>query len=401
MTSSPDSATAPRQEPADDGPRLGREQLHDLDRLRRSSTDRYLAGVAGGIGRHLDIDPVIVRVVLVAACFFGGAGLFFYVALWLLVPSDDRDHAPIRLGPDARRVAVVVVAALAGVGLVGSAWGGYGWRFVWPLGVVVLVVALVARSRRGAPPPAYDAPTTGAESSPSSWQPPSVPAYAPPPPRRPRRTGLVLFWPTLALIALGWGALGLFDMVDPVGPAHWPAVALGITAVMLLVGAFVGRPGGLIPLGLLLAAALVVTAVLGPGGWPDQKRTFTPVSAAAVAPRYHLSNGTLLVDLSQVRDPAALDGRTVYANTDVGEVDVLLPPGVAANVDAGLYVGDIVVGPHAHDGFRSTYNGRFGPPHARTVVDLVLRARAGEIEVHRAPAAVAAARPAATERSLP
>ena len=38
---------------------------------------------------------------------------------------------------------------------------------------------------------------------------PPAPAYVPPP--RPRRTGLVLFWPTLALIAIALGTLGIFD----------------------------------------------------------------------------------------------------------------------------------------------------------------------------------------------
>ena len=57
------------------GPRVSRDEMKDLGRLRRSVTDRHIAGVAGGIARHLDIDPIIVRVALVVAVFFGGAGL--------------------------------------------------------------------------------------------------------------------------------------------------------------------------------------------------------------------------------------------------------------------------------------------------------------------------------------
>ena len=40
-------------------------EARDLSRLRRSSTDRHVAGVAGGLGRHLDVDPVILRVAFV------------------------------------------------------------------------------------------------------------------------------------------------------------------------------------------------------------------------------------------------------------------------------------------------------------------------------------------------
>jgi hypothetical protein len=40
----------------------------DLDRLRRSVTDRYVAGVAGGLGRHFGIDPTIIRVLPACSC---------------------------------------------------------------------------------------------------------------------------------------------------------------------------------------------------------------------------------------------------------------------------------------------------------------------------------------------
>src|SRR6188768_2368628 len=77
------------------GPRVSAEQMRDLSRLRRSTSDRYFAGVAGGLGRHLDIDPTIIRVLLAVLTFFGGAGLLVYGAFWLFVPEDGRDRAPI------------------------------------------------------------------------------------------------------------------------------------------------------------------------------------------------------------------------------------------------------------------------------------------------------------------
>ena len=43
---------------------------------------------AGGLARHLDIDPIIVRVALVVLVFFGGSGLLLYGAMWLLVPEE-------------------------------------------------------------------------------------------------------------------------------------------------------------------------------------------------------------------------------------------------------------------------------------------------------------------------
>jgi hypothetical protein len=58
----------------DGGPRATRDEVRDLARIRRSVTDRKVAGVAGGLARHLDIDPVILRVAFVVLAFFGGAG---------------------------------------------------------------------------------------------------------------------------------------------------------------------------------------------------------------------------------------------------------------------------------------------------------------------------------------
>ncbi|MEU9042108.1 MULTISPECIES: PspC domain-containing protein [unclassified Kitasatospora] len=57
--------------------------------LTRAEHRRVVAGVCGGLGRHLDIDPVVFRVVTVVLCLSGGLGLFLYGLAWLIVPTDD------------------------------------------------------------------------------------------------------------------------------------------------------------------------------------------------------------------------------------------------------------------------------------------------------------------------
>jgi phage shock protein PspC (stress-responsive transcriptional regulator) len=57
--------------------------------LTRSSTDKKIGGVAGGLARHLDIDPVLVRVGFAVSTLFSGAGLVAYLVMLVLVPSDD------------------------------------------------------------------------------------------------------------------------------------------------------------------------------------------------------------------------------------------------------------------------------------------------------------------------
>src|SRR5215207_480759 len=43
--------------------------------LRRSTTDRYVAGVCGGMGRYFDVDPVIFRIAIPVLSIFAGVGV--------------------------------------------------------------------------------------------------------------------------------------------------------------------------------------------------------------------------------------------------------------------------------------------------------------------------------------
>jgi phage shock protein PspC (stress-responsive transcriptional regulator) len=92
-------------------------------RLTRSSSDRVIAGVAGGLGRYFSIDPVVVRIAFIVGAFFGGAGLIAYGAAWLLVPSDGSSHGSDAAGV-ARRLGIgIALLALTGVAVVGGFWG--------------------------------------------------------------------------------------------------------------------------------------------------------------------------------------------------------------------------------------------------------------------------------------
>jgi phage shock protein C len=56
-------------------------------RLDRSSTDRMLGGVSGGLADYTGIDPVLWRVAFVALTLLGGSGVLFYAVLWVLLPA--------------------------------------------------------------------------------------------------------------------------------------------------------------------------------------------------------------------------------------------------------------------------------------------------------------------------
>lgn len=58
-----------------------------MKRFYRSASDKIIGGVCGGIGRYLNIDPLIVRIVF-AVLFFGyGSGLLLYLLIWILAPK--------------------------------------------------------------------------------------------------------------------------------------------------------------------------------------------------------------------------------------------------------------------------------------------------------------------------
>ena len=62
--------------------------------LTRSTTDRKISGVSGGLGAYLGIDPVLVRVGFVVTTLASGIGLLAYLAMLAIVPADDAHPAP-------------------------------------------------------------------------------------------------------------------------------------------------------------------------------------------------------------------------------------------------------------------------------------------------------------------
>ncbi len=62
--------------------------------LVRAGEGRVLAGVAGGLGRHLGVDPVAVRLAFVVLAFANGFGALAYLAGWALLPDEPAGVAP-------------------------------------------------------------------------------------------------------------------------------------------------------------------------------------------------------------------------------------------------------------------------------------------------------------------
>ncbi|MFN8193455.1 MAG: PspC domain-containing protein [Nocardioidaceae bacterium] len=453
MTTTPPQAPhepGPQPDGAD-RPRPTGDQLRDVSRLRRTvGVQRKVAGVAGGLARHFDIDPVIVRVAFVVLAIFGGGGVLLYIALWLLLPDDEGSSATFSLDHRSLSVVLVVLGAVAALALLGSSWGGY--HFPWPLVLIGLVIALVVVNRQkndpqhpgapgpmappppGAQPPPYqpfqpyqaydpqapqtqettvqtpvgtpgDTGTTGTATYPTTgyqqptygtaypgyqtYQPPTQPPYgagypgtmpAPFPPN-PRKRGPILFWFTLALVVLALGVLGMVDVggADIPGSAY-PALATVISGVMLVVGSFFGRAGGIILLGLMSAVGLAGASV--GEHVTDRTTTEAPQFAAGVQSRYNLDAGELVVDLTQVDDVQALDGRTIRIDGGAGRIVVIVPEDM--DVDATAVVdgpGRVEVFGTERDGIDNRLSGSHDVIGENGSLDIHAELGIGEIEI--------------------
>jgi len=390
---------------------VDRQHLRSYEQLRRSVTDRKIAGVAGGLGRHLNIDPTILRVLFVVLCFFGGAGFVAYGVAWLLVPEEGKPDGIIAMNENTRNGVLIVGGVVAALLLIGDSWGGIG--FPWPVflvGVGVLIyLAFRGRAPRAVqqtPPPSFygpEAPASGAPSGdtamgtaytassgigyaeqppPPPWEPaPPVAPYQPPRPK----SGPKLFGTTLALVAVALGGLGLYDVAGgSVVDSAYPALALTVVGVMLVVGAWVGRAGGLILLGIVASFALVVTSVLGTFRAMDlrdgQRIDVAPVSADHVRNSYEVRQGQVSVDLSRVSDPEALNGRVIHVGGTAAEVLVVLPRGVESDVTAGIDGPGQIDLPDRHSGgINTNLAGIYGTGSSVVTIDTHLAV--GHIEV--------------------
>lgn len=60
-------------------------------RLHKSSKNKMVCGVCGGVAEYFKLDPTIVRLVFVLVTLFKGAGLLIYVIAAIVMPYDSSD----------------------------------------------------------------------------------------------------------------------------------------------------------------------------------------------------------------------------------------------------------------------------------------------------------------------
>ena len=103
---------------------------------------------------------------------------------------------------------------------------------------------------------------------------------------------------------------------------------------MLVVGAFFGRAGGIILLGLVASVGLA--GATAADQWDGDDVHATPTTAAAVETATGSTPARSSLDLREVADLDSLDGRTIEVEGGVGRIEVILPDGLAAAVTADV-----------------------------------------------------------------
>lgn len=58
-------------------------------KLRRSVSNRMVAGVCGGVADYFGIDPVLVRLIyaILTVCSVGFPGIIIYLICWIIIPE--------------------------------------------------------------------------------------------------------------------------------------------------------------------------------------------------------------------------------------------------------------------------------------------------------------------------
>lgn len=348
--------------------------------LRRSDDDRIIAGVAGGLAEWLDISAVAVRIGFVVLTFFGGAGALIYLIGWLAIPaangtsliatafsgSDRGDHSSSRW----RSIGAVVLGALAIaviVGLTSELFRGFG-RGPWNASAVAVVLlcagaALVlwpGRQRPGtpaaAPPPAAPQATAPSLAAPlpdaaatdtgTAAMPSTAPVESPAPrPSRDwasRRRRSLVSAVCMAALLIYAGAIAILHGTGTLDAEIAPTLAgaLAIAGAGVVVSAFTTPARGLMFVGLVLAAGLVLTSGSRTSWAAGIGETHVSIDGNEIAEtELRHGFGRLVADFGNYRPRAGTHEFDI--ELAAGELEILLPDNLAAMVEADVGTGSV------------------------------------------------------------
>lgn len=118
-------------------------------RVYRSRDDKVIAGVGGGLGAHLGIDPVLIRLSFVALAL-AGVGVLVYIIAWIVIPQAPAGGVPAAADASRSSGAQLIVGsllvALGVLYLIDSVIPVR--RLLVPLAIIAVGIAVMAAGRR-------------------------------------------------------------------------------------------------------------------------------------------------------------------------------------------------------------------------------------------------------------
>ena len=263
-----DTAPTEPQPPKSDAP----PPSEGVRRLTRSSSDKLIGGVSGGLGRYFGVDPILFRIAFVVLTFAGGVGVLAYIGLLAFVPADD-DSRPFGQRRDANVIGAVLLGIVVVI-ILGPPFFFVGPALV-PIALLIGIGILLWRASGGTLP-SGDA-------------------------------GRVIARATIALL-IGIAAVGAFAgvfLLAALGGGTTLAVLAIVAGVALVVAGLSGGARWLIApaLVLVLPLAIVTAADIRVDGGVGE-RQYRPASVSDIRPSYELGMGQLVVDMRDVDLPA-------------------------------------------------------------------------------------------------
>ena len=71
---------------------ISKKEVISLKKLYRSTQDKKLCGVCGGLAEYLDMDPTIIRLIWAILTVFAGMGILLYIISALVIPTDNHTN---------------------------------------------------------------------------------------------------------------------------------------------------------------------------------------------------------------------------------------------------------------------------------------------------------------------
>ncbi|MCP3938080.1 MAG: PspC domain-containing protein [Actinomycetia bacterium] len=356
--------------------------------LRRTTDDRVIWGVAGGVAEQLRLDAIAVRIVFVALTAVWGAGVFLYVVARLAIAEVDSPSTnPVK--PAMRPMwgqGVALLLVCAGLIATARAFGTTPPDDVLiPWLMVVVGSALVwgrqplrPRRRLALPPAPADrdpSPTDGFDPPRLAPEPEPIPGPAPIPEPAPAPSQSFAEPPRPApradrersrrvpLGTLTAGALlvtsGMLYLLERGGMVEISWRLLGSLGAVIIGGALIaggwwGRPRGLITVGIGLCAALLIATIVQvpfTGGVGRRHLVVEPDSVLVGTQEHRLGVGTMTLDLTDINPidvqlassgwPTDEPGPVIHiiGSLGAGQMRVVVRPDQAVVVDARVGLG--------------------------------------------------------------